>query len=395
MQVVVPKMEKPFSIRGTKFHPGGDPERYLEKLARVALHESLELAAILGVDGVLLECNRATLEAAGITREGAIGKPLYESGWFGSSTKARGDISDAIRRAAGGEHVRYATELSAAEGSTATRTVEFTLAPIRDDDGRVALLLLQGRDITDKTELERELASQREELANNAARLADHERLKEEFLASLAHELRNPLAPIRTGVHVLRRSGSNPALLEKVSLVMERQLEHLVHLVDNFLDAFRKSSVKLELSPPPPQAPRLPGQDASGVETRMERARHRILVVDDNRDSAEMLATMLQVWGHQVTLAHDGLRALESGQSLRPRVAFLDIGMPILNGYETARRIRRQAWGKHVTLVAVTGLGHEDDKRRSREAGFDAHLVKPVDLADVELLLSRLTDSNG
>ena len=105
----------------------------------------------------------------------------------------------------------------------------------------------------------------------------------------------------------------------------------------------------------------------------------RILVVDDNLDAAETLAEMLAVHGHHVKTAHDGLEALRIAPEFAPHVILLDLGMPNLNGYETANRIRAQAWGRDIVLVAVTGWGQPKDRKRTVEAGFDAHLVKPVD----------------
>ncbi|HYN09976.1 MAG TPA: response regulator [Vicinamibacterales bacterium] len=105
----------------------------------------------------------------------------------------------------------------------------------------------------------------------------------------------------------------------------------------------------------------------------------RILVVDDNLDAAETLAVMLKLQGHQVEIAHDGLEALRLAPGFAPHVILLDLGMPNLNGYETANRIRGQAWGRDIALVALTGWGQPRDRKRTVEAGFDAHLVKPVD----------------
>ena len=104
-----------------------------------------------------------------------------------------------------------------------------------------------------------------------------------------------------------------------------------------------------------------------------------VLVVDDNHDSAESLALLLQLTGYEVKMAHDGLEAVEAAAKLLPQVVLLDIGMPNLNGYDAARQIRQQAWGKDMVLIALTGWGQEQDRERTREAGFDAHLLKPVD----------------
>jgi len=116
----------------------------------------------------------------------------------------------------------------------------------------------------------------------------------------------------------------------------------------------------------------------------------RILVADDNNDALESLATLLQLSGHEVYTAANGAVALETAEQHRPEVALLDIGMPKLDGYEVARRIRAQPWGARITLVALTGWGQDSDRRRSQEAGFDSHLVKPLDLDKLTDLLATL-----
>lgn len=116
----------------------------------------------------------------------------------------------------------------------------------------------------------------------------------------------------------------------------------------------------------------------------------RILVADDNPDALASLAEVLKLQGHEVFSAANGTVALECAERHRPDVALLDIGMPLLDGYEVARRIRAQPWGAQVTLLALTGWGQEPDRRRSQSAGFDQHLVKPLDLARLNELLGRL-----
>ncbi len=116
----------------------------------------------------------------------------------------------------------------------------------------------------------------------------------------------------------------------------------------------------------------------------------RILLADDNNDALESLATLLQLNGHEIYTATNGQLALERAEQHRPEVALLDIGMPMLDGYEVARRIRAQPWGGRITLVALTGWGQDADRRRSRDAGFDLHLVKPLDLDKLTELLARL-----
>ena len=117
-------------------------------------------------------------------------------------------------------------------------------------------------------------------------------------------------------------------------------------------------------------------------------ASRRILVVDDNRDSANTLRSMLKILGGDVQVAYDGPSALEAIKICRPAVVLMDLGMPGMDGCEVARRIRQAPENKELVLIAMTGWGQEEDKRRSREAGFDHHLVKPVDLKDLQALLA-------
>jgi CheY-like chemotaxis protein len=118
--------------------------------------------------------------------------------------------------------------------------------------------------------------------------------------------------------------------------------------------------------------------------------RHRILAVDDSRDAADSLAMMLQLMGHETCTAYDGEEAVQAAATFRPDVVLLDIGLPKMNGYEAARCLRQQPWGKGLALIALTGWGQEEDKRRALEAGFDYHLTKPVEAAALEKLLALL-----
>jgi CheY-like chemotaxis protein len=106
----------------------------------------------------------------------------------------------------------------------------------------------------------------------------------------------------------------------------------------------------------------------------------RILIVDDNLDAARTLSMLLKIGGNETCLAHDGLDAVEQAERFRPEIVLLDIGLPKLNGFDTCRRIREQPGGTEMLLVALTGWGQEEDRRKSKEAGFNAHLIKPVDL---------------
>jgi CheY-like chemotaxis protein len=121
----------------------------------------------------------------------------------------------------------------------------------------------------------------------------------------------------------------------------------------------------------------------------------RILVVDDNRDAAMSLAMMLKLMGNETKTAHDGFEALEIAAAFQPDLILMDIGMPRLNGHETARRIRAQPWGKSVVLVALTGWGQEEDRRKSDDAGFDLHMTKPIEPTLLQKLLAASQNETG
>ncbi|HSA55818.1 MAG TPA: PAS domain-containing protein [Gemmatimonadaceae bacterium] len=379
------------------------------------------------------------------------------------------------------------------------------------------------------------LAYRRLEEAERELKEAD--RRKDEFLATLAHELRNPLAPIRNAVELLAIQEGLPAPLRTARDVIERQVAQMVHLVDDLLDVSRVSRDRLQIrrevvelstvvqhaietsrplidtsghvltvdvpsepvyldadmtrlaqvvanllnnaakftpdggtislravtgnghvrisvrdagigiarehldrifemfsqvapalqraegglgiglslvrrlvelhggqvearseglghgsefiitlpvlaAPQPPSSVSVNGQEATTPV-----AQSRILVVDDNHDTAESLAQLLRLRGHDVRVAFTGIEAVEACERSTPDVVLLDIGLPGLNGYEAARRIRELPAGRRIQLVAITGWGQEEDRQRSRAAGFDHHLVKPVGLAAVEPLL--------
>ena len=138
------------------------------------------------------------------------------------------------------------------------------------------------------------------------------------------------------------------------------------------------------------EAPATRTQSPTAMTATAREARRRVLVVDDNADSAESLSTLLTLSGHETRIAHDGHGALEQAEVFPPDVVFLDIGMPGMDGHETARRIRERAWGHDMVLVALTGWDQDEDRRRSKAAGFDVHLVKPADPGDVTALLASL-----
>jgi CheY-like chemotaxis protein len=186
---------------------------------------------------------------------------------------------------------------------------------------------------------------------------AAHE--KEKQLAILAHELRNPLTPLRNGVELLRQmSTANPVMLRTTDM-MSRQVGRLVRLADELVGPEAPSVVAAPKTNPGPML--------------------KILVVDDNTDAAESLSLLLQWRGHEIRTAPDGGRAVEVAEDFRPDVILMDVAMPVLDGLDATRAIRLRPWGAGIHIIALTAWGQESERRRTQEAGMDAHLVKPVD----------------
>ncbi|GAT33875.1 His Kinase A (phospho-acceptor) domain-containing protein [Terrimicrobium sacchariphilum] len=356
------------------------------------------------------------------------------------------------------------------------------------------------------------------------------QKYRDEFLGVLAHELRNPLAPLRNGLEIIRRSQSDPKIVHEALEVMDRQLQQLSGLIDGLVEAsnLRQGLVELKVETlnigsiieesvksigarlaeggpklifTPLAEPLLvegdpkrirqilvnlienavkytgrdgcievdahgesgeveisvkddgigipqeklgeifelfskadhslergqdglglglsivrglvelhggsveahsvgPGagsqfivrlpQATSGVDSPRISEKRRVLVVDDNRDCASSLAMMLGIMGFETETAADGVEALRTAAAYRPDAIFLDIAMPKLNGYDVCKVIREQAWGKDPVVIALTGWGQNDDIERSREAGFDHHLVKPIELASLEPIVREI-----
>jgi PAS domain S-box-containing protein len=431
-----------------------------------------------------------------------------------------------------------ALEMRRADGTVCP--VVASARQVRGADGAVTLNRIALFDSTDRQRYERELLVARR-LAEEAARsLADADRRKNEFIAVLAHELRNFLAPLRSAVDILRRT-ELPEVGAKTTTMMDRQVAQMTRLVDDLLDVSRIGQDKfavdrvpvdlssvvhyaIEISEPMlesaglqftytlPPSPIYADADAArlaqaignilnnaakftprggsvtlalerdranalirirdngiGIEdsqlsrvfdmfmqartsvgrrdglgigltlakslierhggritvhsegvgrgtefviqlpTRAEalesiarvrqsppaeppQTRKRVLVVDDNRDSAELMSLLLGFAGHEIRLAHDGQEAVDVAAAFEPHAVLLDIGLPRLNGYEAAARIRAQSRCRPV-LVALTGWGEEEDRRKSTAAGFDHHLVKPVDHDVLTKLIADIASS--
>ncbi len=183
------------------------------------------------------------------------------------------------------------------------------------------------------------------------------------------HSLRNCLASVRAGASMLQHSGTDPAVVAKVADALQSQVREMVDLVDRFVG---KKHAEPTSSP-----------DASAAAA----SRLNVLVADDNADAASTLAIFLRLDGHRVTVAHDGLHALQLAEADPPDVMLLDIAMPARNGYEVAAAVRARQWGAKTRLIAVTGWLSQQDSERAKLAGFDAHLTKPLDMDLLHRLL--------
>jgi PAS domain S-box-containing protein len=472
------------------------------------------------LDGIILTWNAGAARLFGYTAVEAVGRPIN----LIIPPERQGEEFEVLARLRHGERVEhFETVRVSKEGRRID--ISLTVSPIRDSKGRIIGASKIARDITDRKR------------AEEALREAD--RRKDEFLALLAHELRNPLAPLRNGLQIMRLAAGDANAVAQARDMMDRQFGHMVRLVDDLLDASRISQNKMELRrarvlladivssavetarpaieaagheliislPPKPihleadltrlaqvfsnlltnsakytarggkiwlaaeqcggevivtvrdtgigiPADALPrifdmfsqvdrsierstgglgiglalvkglvemhdgtvtaasgGQDKGSTFTvklpalgshaaplsaastdRAQAAgspKRRILVVDDNRESASSMGMLLNLLGNEVRIANDGIEAVEAAELFRPEVVLMDVGMPRLDGYEATRRIREQPWGKTMTIVALTGWGQEGDKQQSRQAGCNAHLVKPVNLSDLEQLLAE------
>jgi PAS domain S-box-containing protein len=207
--------------------------RKSEKRLEAIFSGAYEYIGILSPNGTLLETNRASLEFGPSAREDVVGRPLWETVWFVSTPGAPEKLREAIARAAAGEFIRYEVPLVHPSGDTIT--LDFSLRPVRDEDGKVIFIVPEGRDITERKQME--------------IALADASRAKDEFLAMLSHDLRNPLSPIITALELMRLRA--PEMLIKERTIIESQVRHLTELIDDLLDVSRIASKKIELEKAP------------------------------------------------------------------------------------------------------------------------------------------------
>jgi PAS domain S-box-containing protein len=498
--------------------------------AEIDLHEAVQQLKIVtdamsvpvtrcGRDLTYVWVSKPYADWIGRQPEEIVGQPIRDV--LGEEAFAR--LLPRFRQVLSGEPVRYEEEVN--YRGIGPRWVSASYTPTVDAagvvDGWVAVVI----DTTERKRLE--------------AELRDADRHKNEFLATLAHELRNPLAPIRNAVEILNAKGTSDPDLRWGGDVIDRQVRHMARLLDDLLDVSRISHGKMELRkvrvelaavvrnavetsrplieaggheltvalPPAPlfldadpvrlaqafsnllnnaaryteaeghirlgverqgsdvlvsvkddgigiAAEALPrifemfaqakpalerSQSGLGIGLSLVRgvvelhggrvearsdgpgrgsefivrlpvvveklvreappgdegeppcvAKCRILIVDDLMDSADSLAMLLRMTGHEVHTAYDGEEAVIAAEKFGPEVVLLDIGMPKVNGYDACRRIRQEPWGKGIYLIALTGWGQDDDRRRTEEAGFNGHMVKPVNPRDLMKVLAGL-----
>ena len=216
-----------------------------------------------------------------------------------------------------------------------------------------------------------------------ARRRSEKDWWDEESLALLTHELRNGLGPIASALQILRLQGCcGGPVAEQACAIIERQAAHLAELVDRLAGLAGIPAVKAAET----------GARGSATGDRLaETHSRRILVVDDNRDAADSAGTLLLLWGHNVRVAYEGARALTLAREFHPDLCLVDLGMPGMDGFQVARQLRQDPALVGTLLVALTGFDRESDRKACHEAGFDAYLVKPVDVDALRDLLAGNT----
>ena len=484
------------------------------------------------LEGIIRSWNRAAERLFGYTAEEAVGQPITLI-IPPERVQEEQEIQAKLR---GGERIDHFETVRLAKSGRRI-DVSLTISPIRNANGIIVGASKIARDIGERKAADEARQRALGELKRAEEALREADRRKDEFLAVLAHELRNPLAPIRYAVAMARKNNRPEAERQQAQAIIERQVDHMGRLLDDLLDVsritrgtliLRRSTVDLasvvaaaqESARPLIEARghtltvRLPAgsirlvadpvrlaqvlsnllinaakyTDTGGrIELEAKRGRNglvvavrdngigisaemmprmftlfaqaspaiersegglgiglalvrglvelhggtvsarsrgvgqgsafvvrlplgnpadpagsakavpacaeskplRLLIADDNRDSATTCAALLQASGHQVAVAHTGREAFDMACKLHPDALLLDIGMPELNGYQLAHRIRGTSWGSRAMLIAITGWGQEQDKRRALAAGFDQHLTKPIDPDGLEMLLQR------
>ena len=518
-----PVLTRPPSTNG-EARTSGDPITVSEVRYRRLFETAKDGILILDSDtGAITDANPFISELLGYSHGELVGKQLWEIGLFGDQQASKA----AMRQLQETRYIRYEDlPLKAKSGSQID--VEFVSNVYSEGDRTVIQCNI--RDISERKRVD-------DELRQAAADLSEVDRHKNEFLAMLAHELRNPLAAIRNSLEFTRITANNSPGVKTASAMMDRQVGNMVRLVDDLLDISRISLGKIQLRKEPIDLATvvsesaeaagslaqcknqdinitLPGQpiyvnadptrmtqvvgnllsnackfsDKGGrisltvtrendqgvicvrdtgigisagqlsrvfdmfmqADISLERSAgglgigltlvknlvelhggtveacsaglgqgsefkvrlpaineaskpppdptvgeptsppRRVLVVDDNSDSAESLAMLLDLCGNQTHIAYDGVEALQAAATFKPDVMLVDLGLPKLNGYEVARKIRQRPGGDQMLLIALTGWGQDEDRRNSKAAGFDEHLVKPVNYTALTSLLAGL-----
>lgn len=199
--------------------------------------------------------------------------------------------------------------------------------------------------------------------------------MKAELLEELAHDMRNSLGVLRSAAHLIARTEDRPQQAAEARRALEEQIAHLATLID----------VLANVASTPSLAPAGEQQNMTPAATPGE---HRnILIADDNDDAATMLAMILRLEGHVVTIAHDGEQAIEMANASHPDVVLLDIQMPRKNGFEVARELQSRSWSGSCQLIGLSGGATHEDRDRALAAGFSAHFTKPVDIDELSRYL--------
>src|SRR5215472_3102823 len=350
------------------------------------------LCLLLGTDEnfTILDASDAYLRATGTQREQIIGRGLFEVFPNSPQDGARGGAN--LRASLQRVLARRAADTMALEkhevrrpegegGGFEERYWSSVNSPVVSEGGEIRWIVHLAEDVTEL--------------------LRDSDRRNHELIATLSHELRNPLAPLRNGLNLLRVA-SRDETTAAVREMMERQVSQLVRLVDDLLErlaAMHAGSMETHSTGEGRGAESIVRLPLAATSERSSEAQApiacRVLVADDNRDAAESLADLLRELGADVSLAYDGEQAVELARVIQPDLALVDIGMPKLDGYQVAERIRSEAGARALKLVALTGWGQDDDRRRARAAGFDEHLVKPAELDKLRALLESATRQKG
>jgi CheY-like chemotaxis protein len=218
------------------------------------------------------------------------------------------------------------------------------------------------------------------------------EEREERLLAEIGHELRNPLAVLATSVSVIRQEHKEDRELAQRLETMERQVHALTHRVAQMLDTSRGTSEFSDSREWPPEGttktPKIPAGRSSS-------RGGAVLVVEDHHDGRALLVELLRMWGYTAEGASDGLEGVEVARRLHPDVALVDIDLPEIDGYEVARRIRDDRGDEPIHLIAMSGFGQPEDRLRALAAGFDRHLVKPVDSVRLANLLEETLEGDS